>query len=124
VADPEDLTKEMPDGEVGVLLAKGPGVMKHGYWNDPKATKAAFVDGYFITGTLCSCYNDCGLLSCPCTFLSLCGCRVVSRCFPLSPGSAFEIHCEARELVTVSCSVTIPLSSQGIWASECRQGTS
>jgi long-chain acyl-CoA synthetase len=44
-----------PDGEtlppehVGDLWAKGPNVVK-GYWNDPKATAAVFVDGWVRTG--------------------------------------------------------------------------
>jgi long-chain acyl-CoA synthetase len=36
-------------GEIGDLWAKGPNVVK-GYWNDPKATAAAFVDGWVRTG--------------------------------------------------------------------------
>lgn len=50
MVDPEQLAREVPDGDTGVLLAKGPGVMSGGYWQDDAATKAAFVDGYFNTG--------------------------------------------------------------------------
>lgn len=50
MVDPEQLAREVPDGDTGVLLAKGPGVMSGGYWRDDAATKAAFVDGYFNTG--------------------------------------------------------------------------
>jgi long-chain acyl-CoA synthetase len=39
----------LPRGEIGDLWAKGPNVVK-GYWNDPKATAAAFVDGWVRTG--------------------------------------------------------------------------
>jgi long-chain acyl-CoA synthetase len=39
----------MPDGQQGLLLAAGPGVMG-GYWQDAEATRRAFVDGWFDTG--------------------------------------------------------------------------
>ncbi|MFB4310228.1 AMP-binding protein [Actinomadura sp. GTD37] len=42
---------ELPAGEVGELLIKGPNVIK-GYWNKPDATAAAFVDGWFHSGDL------------------------------------------------------------------------
>lgn len=44
---------EVEDGEQGVILAKGPGVMK-GYFDNPLATAAAFVEGegWFDTGDL------------------------------------------------------------------------
>lgn len=38
-------------GEVGELLVKGPGVTK-GYWNNPAATSAAMVNGWFRTGDM------------------------------------------------------------------------
>ncbi|WP_243713399.1 class I adenylate-forming enzyme family protein [Actinomadura sp. 6K520] len=42
---------ELPPGEVGELLIKGPNVIK-GYWNRPEATAQAFVDGWFHSGDL------------------------------------------------------------------------
>jgi acyl-CoA synthetase (AMP-forming)/AMP-acid ligase II len=47
----EDGTAEMPTGDVGELWAKGPQIVK-GYWNNPDATAAAFVDGWVRTGDL------------------------------------------------------------------------
>jgi long-chain acyl-CoA synthetase len=42
---------EVPDGEVGEIVIKGPNVMK-GYWNKDDATKEAIVDGWFHSGDL------------------------------------------------------------------------
>ncbi len=54
VVDPNDF-KELPSGEVGEILTRGPQVFK-GYWNNPEATRNAFVelDGkhWFRTGDL------------------------------------------------------------------------
>ncbi|WP_235036666.1 class I adenylate-forming enzyme family protein [Actinomadura sp. K4S16] len=43
--------EDLPTGEVGELLIKGPNVIK-GYWNRPEATAEAFVDGWFHSGDL------------------------------------------------------------------------
>ncbi|PTX61869.1 fatty-acyl-CoA synthase [Melghirimyces profundicolus] len=42
---------EIPVGEVGELLVKGPNIFA-GYWNQPIATKEAIKDGWFYTGDL------------------------------------------------------------------------
>jgi long-chain acyl-CoA synthetase len=39
----------LPDGQQGLLLAAGPGVMA-GYWKDAAATRKAFIDGWYDTG--------------------------------------------------------------------------
>ena len=44
-------TCELPLGEVGELWARGPMIVK-GYWNNPAATEATFVDGWVRTGDL------------------------------------------------------------------------
>lgn len=41
--------RPLPDGQQGLLLAAGPGVMS-GYLDDPEATRKAFIDGWFDTG--------------------------------------------------------------------------
>ncbi|MZR29314.1 long-chain-fatty-acid--CoA ligase [Sneathiella litorea] len=45
----DDKSIIMPTGEIGEISIKGPNVMK-GYWNNPEATAASFVDGFFLTG--------------------------------------------------------------------------
>lgn len=50
VVDPETY-QDVPDGQQGLLLAKGPGVMK-GYYNNPQGTQKAFQEGWFDTGDL------------------------------------------------------------------------
>jgi long-chain acyl-CoA synthetase len=49
VVDP--VGEELPLGEVGELLIKGPNVIK-GYWHRPDATADAFVGGWFHSGDL------------------------------------------------------------------------
>ena len=46
----EDL-KDVPFGEVGELMVKGPGVMTC-YYNDPKATAETLIDGWLRTGDM------------------------------------------------------------------------
>eukprot|EP00878_Enallax_costatus_P036567 GHUV01041074.1.p1 GENE.GHUV01041074.1~~GHUV01041074.1.p1 ORF type:complete len:511 (+),score=205.18 GHUV01041074.1:480-2012(+) len=44
--------RPLPDGQQGLVLAAGPGVMAGGYLGDIEATRKAFVDGWFDTGDL------------------------------------------------------------------------
>lgn len=48
VVDPTTHAR-LPDGQQGLLLAAGPGVMA-GYWQDTAATRKAFIDGWLDTG--------------------------------------------------------------------------
>jgi len=47
----DDKGEVVPQGEVGELCVKGPGVMKC-YYKDPKATEAVLKDGWLLTGDM------------------------------------------------------------------------
>ncbi|MCL4300035.1 MAG: long-chain fatty acid--CoA ligase [Anaerolineae bacterium] len=49
IVDTEDPTTELPQGEVGELMVKGPQVMQ-GYWNAPEETAQTMLDGWVRTG--------------------------------------------------------------------------
>lgn len=51
IANPENLDEDMPYGEPGEILAKGPQVFG-GYLNNPEATEKAFHNGWFRTGDM------------------------------------------------------------------------
>ncbi|MFH2219790.1 MAG: long-chain fatty acid--CoA ligase [Pseudomonadota bacterium] len=51
ISDLNDGTIDMPVGETGELLIKGPQVMK-GYWNRPEETAQSFTDGWLHTGDI------------------------------------------------------------------------
>ncbi len=51
VVDPEDPTRDLPQGQVGELAVHGPQVMK-GYWNKGEETAMVLRDGWLLTGDL------------------------------------------------------------------------
>ncbi len=51
VVDQEDGTKELPVGEPGELIIKGPQIMR-GYWNNPEETEITLRDGWLYTGDI------------------------------------------------------------------------
>lgn len=57
IVDVETGTKEMPLGEPGELIIKGPQIMK-GYWNNPTETAATLRDGWLLTGDITTVDED------------------------------------------------------------------
>ncbi|GGD28624.1 long-chain-fatty-acid--CoA ligase [Nocardioides daphniae] len=57
IVDPEELDREVPLGERGELLVKGPQVFD-GYRGLPEETEAAFHDGWFRTGDIVTMAED------------------------------------------------------------------
>jgi long-chain acyl-CoA synthetase len=51
IVDLADPARALPAGEVGELAIRGPNVFQ-GYWNRPEETRAAFCDGFFLTGDI------------------------------------------------------------------------
>ncbi len=51
IVDVETGTREMPVGEVGEIVIRGPQVMK-GYWNNPTETALVLRDGWLYTGDM------------------------------------------------------------------------
>ncbi|WP_277674129.1 long-chain-fatty-acid--CoA ligase [Piscibacillus halophilus] len=57
VVDLDNGTDELPVGEVGELVVKGPQIMK-GYWNMPEETEKTIRDGWLYTGDLAKMDED------------------------------------------------------------------
>lgn len=51
IVDIDTGTKEMPTGEPGEIIARGPTIMS-GYWNNPEETERALRDEWFYTGDI------------------------------------------------------------------------
>jgi long-chain acyl-CoA synthetase len=51
IVDLETGTREMPPGEPGEIIAKGPQIMA-GYWNNPQETARVLKDGWLFTGDI------------------------------------------------------------------------
>jgi long-chain acyl-CoA synthetase len=51
IVDPETGTQDMPPGERGEIIAKGPQIMA-GYWNNPEETEKTLRNGWLYTGDI------------------------------------------------------------------------
>ncbi len=56
----DDALKEVPRGETGELMVKGPGVMKE-YYKNPEATEKTIIDGWLLTGDMAR-YDEDGFI--------------------------------------------------------------
>ena len=74
----EDGLTEVPPGEPGEVVVRGPMVMK-GYWKNPEATQEALRDGWLSTGDI-GCFDDEGYL------------RIVERKKDLIKASGFSVY--------------------------------
>jgi long-chain acyl-CoA synthetase len=52
VVDLEAGTEELPVGQTGELVARGPQVFYKGYWKKPEETEKALRDGWYFTGDI------------------------------------------------------------------------
>ncbi|ALJ20287.1 long-chain-fatty-acid--CoA ligase [Microbacterium sp. No. 7] len=57
VVDPDDPRRDVPPGERGELIVRGPQVFQ-GYFGRPEETEAVFVDGWFRTGDIVTIDDD------------------------------------------------------------------
>ncbi|MBI4416623.1 MAG: long-chain fatty acid--CoA ligase [Euryarchaeota archaeon] len=57
IVDPETGAKEMPVGEAGEIILRGPQVMK-GYWNKPEETANVLRNGWLYTGDIAKMDED------------------------------------------------------------------
>ena len=57
IVDLETGTRELPTGEIGELIIRGPQIMK-GYWKRPKETAEALRDGWLYTGDIAKMDED------------------------------------------------------------------
>ncbi len=98
VASKEDPTVEMPAGEEGELLVRGPQVF-HGYLNQEEATQAALVDGWFRTGDMAVMESD-GFVKIVSRIKEL----IVTGGFNVHPGEVEDVlgeHSSVREVAVV-----------------------
>jgi len=106
IVDLEEGVKEMPNGEPGELIAKGPQIMS-GYWNNPEETANVLRDGWLYTGDIATIDDD-GFIT------------IVDRKKDMILCSGFNVFC--RELDEVmythpkvldACAIGIPDPKRG-----------
>lgn len=100
IADPNDPSKTLPDGEAGELLVRGPQVFT-GYLDMPKETQAAFYEDWFRTGDMAIMEPD-GFI------------RIVSRIKEMIITGGFNIYPAEVEAVLVEHPAVAQVSVVGM----------
>jgi long-chain acyl-CoA synthetase len=100
IVDPTTGQFDVPRGEVGELIVKGPQVML-GYWNDPEATACTIRDGWLSTGDLATEDSD-GFF------------RIVDRKKDLIITSGFNVYPSDVEQVLRACPGLADLAVIGV----------
>lgn len=106
IVDPEDGRRELPFGQEGELIARGPQIMK-GYWQRPEATAEMIQDGWLYTGDLAIMDED-GYL------------RIVGRKKDMIIAGGYNIYpdeidrvLQAHPAVFESCTIGVPDPKRG-----------
>ena len=106
IVDLETGTKDMPTGEPGELIAKGPQIMK-AYWKNPEETANAIRDGWLYTGDIATMDED-GFIT------------IVDRKKDMILCSGFNVFCReidevlyAHPKVLDACAIGIPDPKRG-----------
>ena len=106
IVDPEDGRRELPFGQEGELIARGPQIMK-GYWQRPEATAEMIQDGWLYTGDLAIMDED-GYL------------RIVGRKKDMIIAGGYNIYpdeidrvLQAHPAVFESCTIGVPDERRG-----------
>lgn len=106
IVDPEDGRRELPFGQEGELIARGPQIMK-GYWQRPEATDEMVQDGWLYTGDLAVMDED-GYL------------RIVGRKKDMIIAGGYNIYpdeidrvLQAHPSVFESCTIGVPDEKRG-----------
>jgi long-chain acyl-CoA synthetase len=106
IVDPEDGRRELPFGQEGELIARGPQIMK-GYWQRPEATAEMIQDGWLYTGDLAIMDED-GYL------------RIVGRKKDMIIAGGYNIYpdeidrvLQAHPAVFESCTIGVPDQKRG-----------
>ncbi|RKY21485.1 MAG: long-chain fatty acid--CoA ligase [Planctomycetota bacterium] len=106
IVDPDDATRELPVGEAGELLLRGPQVMA-GYWKRPDETALVLKDGWFATGDL-AVMDDAG-------WFSIAGRKkdmIICSGYNVYPDEVDSVLCDHPD-VAEACTIGLPDERRG-----------
>lgn len=96
IANPDNLDEDMPYGEAGEILARGPQVFQ-GYLNNPEATEQVFHNGWFRTGDMAVMEED-GFIRLVSRIKEL----IITGGFNVYPAEVEEVMRRHRDVVDVA----------------------